>query len=610
MGHGYTQIIQSAALRIVEAAIEYTDVDDFEQPLHSLVAELPSSIANETGVDVASLRDHGADPATTSRLLRAVEAETINVLRENYGEEDFHEIVLALRRCIRKSLPERPLNPEGVRLYQGLVGASVEETKPETRRLYSLLKGILRSIRDMVYVHDTLGNFLYVNDRGLEMTRYTRDDLVNGMSVFDMVAPEYLDLVEERMASSPGRSSPYSIEIFTKDGDRVPIEIDTRVMFGERGRPDAVVGVARDLRLERRLQEDIVRTNRYFEHLMGNTSHGVIVIDLQGNIRDVNACALAQSGATSATSLIGHNIRNVCEQDEEKISQVIQSVCEQRKILKSPLAVRTRFGGEIKGEVTVVPIEGEKASPDSLMLIVHDTARQRALEENLIQAAKLSALGEIVARAAHELNNPITAILGYGELLKGTATDDSQRQRFDRMLEETHRCRRIVENLLTFSRRAEHSRRPVDINGLVGEALSLYEYALRLDEIEVDVKLDPDLPQLKVSAQDIQRAFLNILNNAHQALLEVGDRPRRLSISTSLSGPNVRIGFRDNGPGISEEARTRLFDPFFTTKPLGQGIGLGLSIAHGIVADHCGRIEVESAPGHGATFTILLPVTP
>lgn len=610
MGHGYTHILQSQSNRIVEAAIEYTDADDFEKPLRILVEGLSSAIATDSGVDVACLKDHGADSATIARLLRAVEAESINLLRESYCEEDFHEIVLTLRRCIRKSLPERPLNPEGIRLYQGLVGASVDEVKPEARRLYILLKGILRSIRDMVYVHDTLGNFLYVNDRGLELTRYTRDDLLNGLSVFDMVAPEFLDLVEERMASSPGRSSPYSIEIFTKDGDRVPIEIDTRVLFGARGRPDAVVGVARDLRLERRLQEDIARTNRYFEHLMANTTLGVVITDTQGVVKDVNACALGLSGATSATALIGHNLRNLCEQDEFEIDQVIQYINNARKPLKGPISVRTRFGGDIQGEVSVSPIDGGKPALDGIMIVIQDTARQRALEENLIQSAKLSALGEIVSRAAHELNNPLTSILGYGEFLMSSASGDAQRQRFERLIEETHRCRRIVENLLTFSRRAEHSRRTVDINELVREAVALYEYALTLDNVEVVLNLAPSLPSLKVSAQDLQRAMLNILNNAHLALLEMDGPPRRLTVSTSLEGPSLHIAFHDNGPGISPEARTRLFDPFFSTRPVGKGIGLGLSIAHGIVADYSGRIEVDSTPGQGATFTIVLPATP
>ena len=607
MGHGYTHIILSGTARIVESAIEYTDADDYEQPLRTLVGTLADSVANDSAVDTACLKDHGADPATISRLLRAVEAETINLLREHFGLEDFHEIVLALRRCIRRSLPERPLNPEGIRLFQGLVGASVEEVKPEARRLYILLKGILRSIRDMVYVHDTLGNLLYVNDRGLEMTRYTRDDLVNGMSVFDMVAPEYLDLVEERMAAPPGRYSPYSIEIFTKDGDRIPIEIDTRVLFGERGRPDAIVGVARDLGLERRLQEEIARTNRYFEHVMAHTSVGVVLTDPQGVIRDINACAVALCAAPSATSLIGHNIRNICEQDENAIAEAIHYVIEKRKPLKSSVFVRTRFGGDIQGEVTVSPIEGDKNSIDGIMMIIQDTARQHALEADLIQAARLSALGEIVARAAHELNNPLTAVLGYGEYLKGFATDEAMKQRFERLLEETHRCRRIVENLLTFSKRAEHSRKNVDVNELLREAMSLYEYALQLDDVEVSLELAASLPSLEANAQDLQRAFLNILHNAHQALLEIKGRPRHLHVSTSAKGGVISIAFRDNGPGIAADARTRLFDPFFTTRPVGQGIGLGLSVAHGIVADYAGRIEVESVPDQGATFTVILP---
>jgi two-component system NtrC family sensor kinase len=223
----------------------------------------------------------------------------------------------------------------------------------------------------------------------------------------------------------------------------------------------------------------------------------------------------------------------------------------------------------------------------------------------------MSALGEIAARVAHELNNPLSGILGYTEFLLQTAESETLRGRLERIVEEADRCRRVGENLLAFARRGERSMEPQDVNELVRQAYSLFEYTLQIDSIKTDLALAPDLPSVLCNAQDVQRVFLNIINNAHRALLDVNPERRNLSIATRLDDDEeVRVSFTDTGIGIDDSVAPKIFQPFFTTRDVGEGIGLGLSVGYAIIADHGGKIEFDSSKGKGkgATFTIVLPV--
>jgi PAS domain S-box-containing protein len=365
--------VESNAVRIAESAIENADVEGLDEPMRAVVLQLAQRIPSETPVETATLRDHGADPVTITRLLRGVEAESIEVLRETHDGSDFRETVLALRKCIRKSLPVVPLNPDGITLYQGLVGADTVEFRAENRRLYGLFKGILRSIRDLVYVHDMRGYLLYVNDRGLEMTKYTREDLLAGMSVMDFVVPQYLDIVEERMSAPPGKLSPYSIEIYTKEGDRIPIEIDTRVLFNDEGRPDAVVGVAKDLRLEHRLQKDIARINRSFDRLLEELPLAVILCDARGVVQEINQYAVTLCGNPPPTALIGHHLLTLCAHDSHDVKALLETALSGHRRIQQTVTLRTRFGADLHQCVlTISPLESEGRAFAGLLVLITD----------------------------------------------------------------------------------------------------------------------------------------------------------------------------------------------------------------------------------------------
>lgn len=230
------------------------------------------------------------------------------------------------------------------------------------------------------------------------------------------------------------------------------------------------------------------------------------------------------------------------------------------------------------------------------------------MQDQLVQAEKLSAVGELVSGVAHELNNPLTAVIGYAELLRADLTDEQAKKDIDNILRSAERSRRIVRNLLTFARHQKAERKMVDLNELIQQTIEIQAYQLRMDNIQVITDLDPELAHTAADPSQLQQVLLNIIMNAHQAVKSVRNRGT-ISVSTRMSDAStIRISIKDDGPGIPAEIIGRIFDPFFTTKEVGVGTGLGLSICYGIVIGHGGRIWCESTLGEGATFVIELPV--
>jgi two-component system, NtrC family, sensor kinase len=238
----------------------------------------------------------------------------------------------------------------------------------------------------------------------------------------------------------------------------------------------------------------------------------------------------------------------------------------------------------------------------------HTVESLKTTQAQLIQSEKLSGIGEFVAGVAHELNNPLTSVIGFSELLRQGDQEPKHRRYVDTILKSAQRCQKIVQSLLSFARRHQPERKPVCLNALVEAALEILQYHLRTSNIEIITSFDPKLPQAMVDPHQIQQVFLNLINNARQAI-EAHQPKGWIKITTEARGENVRVSIQDNGPGISQENLSKIFDPFFTTKEIGKGTGLGLSLCYGIIKEHAGTIVPRSRSGEGATFIIELPVT-
>lgn len=231
-------------------------------------------------------------------------------------------------------------------------------------------------------------------------------------------------------------------------------------------------------------------------------------------------------------------------------------------------------------------------------------------QAQLIQSEKLSAIGRLIAGVAHELNNPLTAIMGYAQLLTTEDVSEPIQRDLGRIYMQAQRAAKIVQNLLTFARaQRSEERQLVDVNELIERTLEMRAYQLHVENIEVTTHLDPQLPKTMAEANQLQQVFLNLINNAQDAMTQYRGSGH-LHISTGLRENMIRISFADDGPGLSPEVQKHIFEPFFTTKDVGRGTGLGLSICFGIISQHGGRIWAESEPNKGATFIIELPVVP
>jgi PAS domain S-box-containing protein len=234
-----------------------------------------------------------------------------------------------------------------------------------------------------------------------------------------------------------------------------------------------------------------------------------------------------------------------------------------------------------------------------------EVARQR---EALHQNEKLAALGSLLAGVAHELNNPLTVVIGYAALLRDLAADPGTRARAERVCAAADRCARIVKTFLALARQKPQNKAAVDVNAVIEGTLDMLGYQLQTSDIEVIRDLGAELPRLWADGDQLAQVFINLVVNA-QAALRSGPPPRRLWITTRAAGDTVRIEIADSGPGVPEVIRARIFDPFFTTKEVGAGTGLGLSVSRGIIAAHGGGLSYEPRPGGGALFRVELPRT-
>jgi two-component system NtrC family sensor kinase len=234
---------------------------------------------------------------------------------------------------------------------------------------------------------------------------------------------------------------------------------------------------------------------------------------------------------------------------------------------------------------------------------------QRSAESRLLQAAKLAAVGEMAAGVAHELNNPLTTVTGFSELMLDDLSDDSpHRKELEMVLHEARRASDVVRRLLDFSRQGERVRANADLNDVVRDVVALTRHLIETNDVKLVLKLDAGIPWVSIDSNQMKQVLLNLIHNALHAMPAGGEMHVRTHLATRDERGWVVMSVQDSGIGIEPEDQSRIFEPFFTTKAGRGGTGLGLSVTYGIVTDHGGTIEVSSRMGSGSVFSVWLPV--
>jgi two-component system NtrC family sensor kinase len=338
-------------------------------------------------------------------------------------------------------------------------------------------------------------------------------------------------------------------------------------------------------------------TSEKLRQLLDCSPDMIVATDASGIIIEFNGAAAAATGLTEAGAR-GRSLATVLN------APSLASASGEHGVLEADITFEDGSGQPRDLSLVSAPLTGA-----GRVWIGRDVTHLNRVERSLAQAERLSTLGEVVAGVAHELNNPLSSVLGYSELARKSSENPALLRDLTRVVDSARRCKKIVQNLLGFARENNSEKKYSDLNTCVRRVVDLRSYNLRAARASLETDLAPDLPSTLFDFQQIEQVIMNLLANAEYAMAGQ-DREAVLNLRTWHGNGSVHLEVRDNGPGIPREARTRVFDPFFTTKGVGQGTGLGLSVSFGIAREHGGSLELLPEPAGGGTcFQLSLPVT-
>jgi PAS domain S-box-containing protein len=345
----------------------------------------------------------------------------------------------------------------------------------------------------------------------------------------------------------------------------------------------------------------IERLKDFSENIVESLNVGVLAVDLDGRVESWNT-QLEQLIGVPREEAVNRRLEEVlpaglvaelaARSEEDRVSS----------LYKFPL--RTRAGRGLVVNVSIAPLVGKEGERIGRLILLDDITQRTHLEEQLLQAEKLTSLGLLAAGVAHEVNTPLAVISNYIQMLaKQLPAGDARHALIDKIVKQTFRASEIVNHLLNFSRTGAAEFQPVSLNQVVDETLSLLTHPFRTGGVQVIRNLSPELPAVLGSGNRLQQVFLNLFLNARDAMPSGG----MLEVRSAAYNGTVEIEVTDTGAGISRENLARIFDPFFTTKATARGTGLGLSVSYGIIKEHAGKIEVRSTPGKGTSFRLEFP---
>src|SRR5438445_1667387 len=467
---------------------------------------------------------------------------------------------------------------------------------------------LFESLQEGIYITTPDGAILDVNPALVRMLGYdSKEDVLKRQVPEIFVDRAERKIVKEQVERQPmiqGRE----ITLIRKDGTSIVCLNTAAAVRDNSGRVVRYQGALMDITERREMERRLHQQQELARRLVDNFPDLILVLDAASHYTFVSPrCKEVLGYDVEDTQQMEFGGRTHPEDLPAVLSLYTDIITGKQNFASLEIRVRHKQGEWRRIRFNFSPLSDEKGNIEGVVLSGRDVTDLKRLEEQLIQAERLAAMGQMLAGVAHELNNPLTAILGVTELLRErVASDESSKRQLELTHRQARRAARIVQNLLEFSRPASPQKKLLDINNLIDRTLQLHEHSLRRNNIEVDFLPQPELPGIVGDANQLIQVFLNLVTNAEQAIREVRDAGR-LQIRLARIGNRLSITFQDDGVGIRPEALPRIFDPFYTTKRPGGGTGLGLSICMSIIREHGGIIEAEALPAGGSAFTVYFP---
>jgi PAS domain S-box-containing protein len=366
-------------------------------------------------------------------------------------------------------------------------------------------------------------------------------------------------------------------------------------------------GTLVDITEKRAMERQLRRQEEFRRYLLESFPDLILVLDLNGKYTFVSPRIQGLLGY-GPDRLLGTSVENE-EMSSGELAKLYKAVASGETTLASCEYGARHHDGTWRTMLgTASPLLDAEGKSAGVIISVRDVTTEKKLEQQIIQSERLAAMGQMIGGFAHELNNPLTSILGMAELLQEGGVTEPMRKQVTILHQQARRAAEIVQNLQYFARPPVPGRSQVDLNELVQRTVTLQSYPLRKSNITVDFLAEPALPAIMADPNQLMQVFLNLLLNAEQAIRENREKGT-IRVRTGRDTKAVWVVFQDDGPGIAPENLPHIFDPFFTTKRPGRGTGLGLSICKTVLREHGGNIDAASAPGGGAVFTITLPAS-
>jgi two-component system NtrC family sensor kinase len=590
-----TQASQQWA-EIFDAITDYLVVHDDDQrvvrvnrSLADLIGVRPSELV---GLNIRALVSMSADSGATSCPFCRMSAEG----RDEYMHPALERTYLVSTSC---TAAEENVCAQTIHVLKDITD------RREAERRY---RELFDNVQEGIFFTSPEGRFIEVNDALVRMLGYdSREDLLQ----LDIPTQLYATPVqrEELVAEleKHGRVRNYGIALRRRDGSVIHTLHNSFAVRDGQGKVLQYRGVMLDITELKNFQAELQHERDFNDKILNNTQSLILVMDCSGVITYANRRCM-EAGGYQESEVLGHPLKKLIVPARHDVfaKAFAQNLAGQQvDNLELPLL---RGDGKVgQFSVNLSPMRDEQGQVASVVAVMTDVTDAALLQAKLMHTEKMAAVGQLVSGVAHEVNNPLTAILGFADLLlENPDIPASAHKDLQVIVQEAQRTRVIVQNLLSFARQRPPQRQPVQVNGILRRTLQLRAYDFNNHGVEVLENLDESLPEIVGDSHQLQQVFLNILNNAYDAVRDTGRRAR-IELETCVRGASIDVVFRDNGGGVAHPER--IFDPFFTTKEVGKGTGLGLSICYGIVRQHGGEILCHNNTGRdGATFTVRLPL--